>query len=99
MLRYSQTQLRRNRFLSQKKSWLWATVGNPVSVMVSFEIFARPAILTMLGVTDLTKPTVDAVLVDGERTVSEIRRWLVAEFGDLPLEAVAEYLQALERAG
>ena len=38
--------------------------GNPVSVMVSFELFARPAILTMLGVTDLHKPTVEAVLVD-----------------------------------
>ncbi|MEJ2534919.1 MAG: DUF4910 domain-containing protein, partial [Gammaproteobacteria bacterium] len=38
-------------------------------------------------------------LVDGERTVSEIRRWLVAEFGDLPLEALVEYLAALERIG
>jgi molybdopterin molybdotransferase len=38
--------------------------GNPVSVMVSFEIFARPAILKMLGVADLDKPTVDAVLDD-----------------------------------
>jgi molybdopterin molybdotransferase len=36
--------------------------GNPVSVMVSFEIFARPAILTMLGVTDLAKRTVEATL-------------------------------------
>jgi molybdopterin molybdotransferase len=38
--------------------------GNPVSVMVSFEVFARPAILTMLGVTDLHQPTVEAVLVE-----------------------------------
>ena len=36
--------------------------GNPVSAMVSFEQFARPAILKMLGHTDLTKPTVQAVL-------------------------------------
>ena len=34
--------------------------------------------------------------VDGQRTVSDIRDWLVAEFGTLPLEYVAEYLQALE---
>jgi len=38
--------------------------GNPVSVMVSFELFARPAILTMLGITDLEKPTVEAILLD-----------------------------------
>jgi molybdopterin molybdotransferase len=36
--------------------------GNPVSAMVSFEQFARPAILTMLGHTDLSKPTVHAIL-------------------------------------
>lgn len=36
-------------------------------------------------------------LVDGERTVSDIRRWLVAEFGDVPLEGVSQYLEALER--
>ena len=34
--------------------------------------------------------------VDGRRTVSDIRDWLVAEFGTVPLEYVAEYLKALE---
>jgi hypothetical protein len=34
--------------------------------------------------------------VDGKRTVSDIRDWLVAEFGTVPLEYVAEYLKALE---
>jgi len=32
--------------------------GNPVSAMVSFEQFARPAILKMLGHQDLVKPTI-----------------------------------------
>jgi molybdopterin molybdotransferase len=36
--------------------------GNPVSAMVSFEQFARPAILRMLGHTNLAKPQVQAVL-------------------------------------
>lgn len=36
--------------------------GNPVSAMVSFEQFARPAILKMLGHTDLSKPTVQAII-------------------------------------
>ncbi len=38
--------------------------GNPVSSMVTFELFARPAILKMMGKKKLTKPTVDAVLED-----------------------------------
>ena len=34
--------------------------------------------------------------VDGKRTVSDIRDWLVAEMGEVDLQAVAEYLKALE---
>jgi len=37
--------------------------------------------------------------VDGKRTVSDIRDWLVAELGDVPLEYVEEYLSALESIG
>jgi len=36
--------------------------GNPVSAMVSFEQFARPAILKMLGKVHLRKPTIKAIL-------------------------------------
>jgi molybdopterin molybdotransferase len=36
--------------------------GNPVSAMVSFEQFARPAILKMLGHRDLAKPTIRAIV-------------------------------------
>ncbi len=36
--------------------------GNPVSVMVAFEVFARPAILKMMGKKNLAKPTVEAVI-------------------------------------
>jgi len=38
--------------------------GNPVSSTISFELFARPAMLTMLGKKKLEKPTLDAILVD-----------------------------------
>lgn len=34
--------------------------------------------------------------VDGRRTVSDIREWLVTELGPVPLELVEEYLAALE---
>ncbi len=50
--------------------------GNPVSVMVSFEVFARPAILTMLGVTDLEKPTVEAILEEAIRSKDERRHYI-----------------------
>ncbi len=38
--------------------------GNPVSVMVSFEMFVRPALLTMQGMTEWQRPTVEATLMD-----------------------------------
>ncbi|MCR4407454.1 MAG: molybdopterin molybdotransferase MoeA [Anaerolineae bacterium] len=50
--------------------------GNPVSVMVSFEIFARPAILTMMGITELDKPTVEAVLLDEVKYKDDRRHFL-----------------------
>jgi molybdopterin molybdotransferase len=50
--------------------------GNPVSAMVSFELFARSAILTMLGKTKLAKPTTDAILVDEIRRKDDRRHYL-----------------------
>jgi molybdopterin molybdotransferase len=53
--------------------------GNPVSAMVSFELFARPAILKMLGSTDWQRPTIGATLVgalkrkDGRRHYLRVR--------------------------
>jgi molybdopterin molybdotransferase len=39
--------------------------GNPVSSMIVFELFARPAILKMLGKQNFVKPTIRAVMEDG----------------------------------
>ncbi len=50
--------------------------GNPVSSMISFELFARPAILTMLGKKALTKPTIDAILVDPIKRKDNRRHYL-----------------------
>lgn len=41
---------------------LFGLPGNPVSVMVSFEQFVRPAMLKMMGRRDLFRPEVTAVL-------------------------------------
>jgi molybdopterin molybdotransferase len=38
--------------------------GNPVSSMVAFEQFARPAILKMMGKKDFAKPTIQAITED-----------------------------------
>ncbi len=38
--------------------------GNPVSSMITFELFARPAILKMMGMHDLTQTPIKAVLED-----------------------------------
>ena len=56
--------------------------GNPVSAMVAFEMFARPAIRTMLGLKRLPRPIVQGVLTspihnaDGRRVYArvEVRR-------------------------
>ena len=41
---------------------LLALPGNPVSSYVSFELFVRPAILTLMGLQDVHRPTVRATL-------------------------------------
>ena len=41
--------------------------GNPVSAMVAFEMFARPAIRTMLGKSRIFRPMIDGVLTDSIR--------------------------------
>jgi molybdopterin molybdotransferase len=51
--------------------------GNPVSAMVTFEVFARPAILTLSG-RPAPMPTVPATLAaplssDGRRTYARVR--------------------------
>jgi molybdopterin molybdotransferase len=41
--------------------------GNPVSSMVSFELFGRPALFKMLGRDDWERPTIRAITRDGVR--------------------------------
>ncbi|MDH3307037.1 MAG: molybdopterin molybdotransferase MoeA, partial [Acidimicrobiia bacterium] len=47
---------------------LFGLPGNPVSVMVAFEQFARPALLTMMGSTAVFRPRVSGVLDGGAGT-------------------------------
>ena len=50
--------------------------GNPVSVMVSFETFVRPAIWRMLGRVDLARPTLEATLMDEIKRKDERRHYV-----------------------
>jgi len=50
--------------------------GNPVSAMISFELFARPAILKMLGMTEWKRPTVEAILMDEVKRKDDRRHFL-----------------------
>jgi len=41
---------------------LLGLAGNPVSSMINFELFVRPALLKMMGKKNLAKPTIEAVI-------------------------------------
>ncbi|MGW3634756.1 molybdotransferase-like divisome protein Glp [Streptomyces sp. NPDC005122] len=49
---------------------LLALPGNPVSSYVSFELFVRPAIRTLMGVDDVHRPTARATLETGKALTS-----------------------------
>jgi molybdopterin molybdotransferase len=64
---------------SEKKIPHLGLAGNSVSCMVNFELFARPAILKMMGHTNLDKPTIEATIEDqisnsdGRRIFARVR--------------------------
>ena len=63
----------------------WGLPGNPVSVFVSFEQFVRPALLKMMGRTQLERPEVTATLtqeVSGPRGKMQFARVLVRRVRD-----------------
>lgn len=50
--------------------------GNPVSALMSFELFGRPALLKMQGKTRLAKPTIAATLVDEIKRKDDRRHYV-----------------------
>jgi molybdopterin molybdotransferase len=47
---------------------VFALPGNPVAVVVAFELFVRPALLKIAGRKTIFRPTVDALVEDGFRS-------------------------------
>jgi molybdopterin molybdotransferase len=58
--------------------------GNPVSAFVSFEVFVRPAIRKMLGVSRLHRPSVKAVLQSTLRSPEGKRQFARARWSPAP---------------
>ena len=52
--------------------------GNPVSAMITFELFARPAMLKMLGKKNIAKPTVEAIMEERAKNTDGRRIFLRA---------------------
>ncbi|MBU4214293.1 MAG: molybdopterin molybdotransferase MoeA [Actinobacteria bacterium] len=55
--------------------------GNPVSVFVSFEVFVRPMIRTMLGATQVQRPWVEAVVGSPLRSPAGRRQFVRGKLG------------------
>ncbi len=68
--------------------------GNPVSVVVSFEQFVRPALLTMQGASAVLRPQVSVVA--GERLVTDPEKTV---FLRVRLEGDAPAVQAIQAGG
>jgi len=49
-------------FGAKGKTLFFGLPGNPVSTMVSFSLFVRPALLKMMGASDINLPVVSAIL-------------------------------------
>ncbi|MCP2257826.1 hypothetical protein LX15_001512 [Streptoalloteichus tenebrarius] len=49
--------------------------GNPVSAMVSFEVFVRPALRTAMGFAEVERPRRTATLMESLRSPAERRQY------------------------
>jgi molybdopterin molybdotransferase len=77
--------------------------GNPVSAYISFELFVRPVIRTMLGAADIHRPTVRAVCTSALRSPAGrrqfLRGWYTPDGSVAPVGGEASHLVgALARA-
>ncbi|WP_309647649.1 gephyrin-like molybdotransferase Glp [Nocardioides sp.] len=54
--------------------------GNPVSAYISFELFVRPAMRTLMGLQPIVEPTVTATLEGGVSSLSGKRQFLRGRF-------------------
>lgn len=75
-----------------------ALPGNPVSAFVSFEVFVRPALLRLRGLTDLDRPEVLGVVADGWTTPPGRAQYMPVVLDVPTLPSDAEGLPQVRRA-
>lgn len=78
-MRFSKVAMRPGRpvtFGILKDKLVFGLPGNPVSCMVCFELFVRPALLKMMGHTQVFRPRVEAVLAHDLTTKKGLRFFL-----------------------
>lgn len=68
---------------------LLALPGNPVSSYVSFELFVRPALRVLMGLSDVHRPTLRARITDGIASSPEGRRQFLRGLYDADAGTVA----------
>jgi molybdopterin molybdotransferase len=61
--------------------------GNPVSAMISFEMFARPAMCKMLGIEKWKRPMVEATLIDEIPSKDDRRHYVRVRIEKVPRSA------------
>jgi molybdopterin molybdotransferase len=65
----------------RERTLVFGLPGNPVSAMVSFELFVRPALLRLMGYRKTTRPHYQAIIeedvanADGRTYVVRVRAW------------------------
>jgi len=88
--------------IGEEATPIFTLPGNPVSAFVSFEVFVRPVIRKMLGVSRLHRPSVKAVIQstlrspDGKRQFARARWQAAPDGSDLvtPLAGQASHMVA-----
>jgi molybdopterin molybdotransferase len=88
--------------IGEEETPIFTLPGNPVSAFVSFEVFVRPAIRKMLGVSRLHRPSVKAIIQstlrspDGKRQFARARWQAAPDGSDLvtPLAGQASHMVA-----
>jgi molybdopterin molybdotransferase len=80
-------------FARQGDTFFFGLPGNPVSVSVTFNVFARPAIRRMMGDRQPSLPIVSALAASGGKDGSSRRSYLPARFFIHNGQALAEPLK------
>jgi molybdenum cofactor synthesis domain-containing protein len=86
-------------FATAGETLIFGLPGNPVSALVSFELFLRPALRSMMGYREVTRPAIEVVLAHDVQPTDRIeyQRAVVSQDESGRLVAVTTGVQASSR--